>query len=108
MPPSGFNGKHSAGISGFLRHCVEDLISENRGIRTPDQALQRELKHIRTDLAGVKRGQIPTKVLELTQSFYEELVKTNSKNFDEVQQHSEKLLTSIENQIEDIKVADVI
>jgi hypothetical protein len=84
---------------------VEDLISESTGVRTPGQALQRELRHIATDLVEVKRGPIPTKVLELVRSFYDELERTKPKDFNELERNAEGLCVAVEQRIEEIKVA---
>jgi hypothetical protein len=108
MPPSGFFKKHSHGISTFLQACVEDLIVENKGIRTPELAIQRELRHIKTDMTSTKRGPIPTKVLELTRGFYEALLSKKSADYEELKINSQKLIGGIERDIEAIKIADAV
>ncbi|HEV2691996.1 MAG TPA: hypothetical protein VG347_03800 [Verrucomicrobiae bacterium] len=108
MPPSGFYKKHSQPLAGFFRACVEDLVSESKGVRTPALAIQRELRHIQMDSASTTRGPIPTKILELTQKFYEDLLAKGSTDFERLEQDSEELIGSIERDIEAIKVADVV
>jgi hypothetical protein len=108
MPPSGFHRKHSQPISAFFRACVDDLIAENKGVRTPESAIQRELSHIKSDIASTKRGVIPTKILELTRGFYEDLLKKKSADFEELEEHSEALIGLIEQEVESIKVADTV
>ena len=108
MPPSGFFKKHSQGISAFFQACVEDLISENKGVRTPELAIQRELRHIKTDITSTKRGAIPSKVLELTRSFYEALLSKKSVGYEELEIDSKELIDGIERDIEAIKIADEV
>jgi hypothetical protein len=108
MPPSGFFEKHSQAIAAFFQGCVEDLIAENKGVRTPKSAIERELRHIKTDITATNRGPIPTKVLELTRSFYEALLSKNSLDFDELDSHSQQLISVIERDIEAIKIADTV
>jgi hypothetical protein len=87
---------------------VDDLIAENRGVRSPEAAVQRELNHIGIDVASVKRASIPTKLLELTKSFYEALLNKKSADFEKLEEDSEELIASIERDIEAIKVADLV
>jgi hypothetical protein len=108
MPPSGFYRKHSQPISAFLRACVDDLIAESKGVRSPESAIQRELSHIKSDISSTKRGPIPTKILELTREFYEGLLWKKSADFEELEERSEELIASIEREIESIKVADAV
>lgn len=108
MPPSGFYRKHSQPISAFFRACVDDLIAENRGVRTPEAAIQRELRHIKSDISSTERGVIPTKILELTRGFYEALLEKKSVDFEELEERSDELIVSIEQEIESIKVADTV
>ena len=108
MPPSGFYRRHSQPISAFLRACVDDLIAENKGVRIPESAIQRELNHIKSDIASTKRGTIPTKILELARGFYESLLEKKSADFEELQERSEELIASIEHEIESIRVADTV
>lgn len=108
MPPSGFFEKHSRAIATFFEGCMEDLIAENKGVRTPKLAIERELRHIKTDIAAKNRGPIPTKVLELTRSFYEVLLSKNSTDFDELDSHSQQLISVVEHDIEAIKIADTV
>ena len=108
MPPSGFYRKHSEPISAFFRACVDDLIAENKGVRTPEQAIQRELNHIKFDTTSTKRDAIPTKILELTRDFYDALLKKKSLDYGGLEEHSEELIALIEREIEAIKVADPV
>jgi len=108
MPPSGFDDKHSKKICGFLRSCIDDMIIENRGVRTPAQAVKQELKHIASDLRQTQRGPLATKVLELTQVFYSDLAQKKSRDFQELQAHSEELLEAAKSEIEAIQIADLV
>ncbi len=63
---------------------------------------------LQSDMAAAPRGPIPAKVLELTRSFYEALLTKNSQDFDELDSHSQQLISVIERDIEAIKIADTV
>jgi hypothetical protein len=107
MPPSGYSSNQSSYITDFLGSCMVALILENRGIRTPEAALAREIEHIDRDLRETKRSAIETKVLELTRAFYSEISKTEPQNYEELQDTSDAHLKQIDKDILAIHVADI-
>lgn len=93
----------------FLGSCFDALVSENMGIRSPVQALERELSHIQRDLEENSRQPVETKVLELTGEFYKELLVLTgeSSDFSHCAILAAKTLERIDGGILEIHVADV-
>lgn len=70
MPPSGFNENHTHPLTTFLHRCLDELVDENRGKRTPHEALAREISNIDSDLARIKRSDFATATLKQVMAFY--------------------------------------
>jgi len=113
MPPSGFSNKHTNGIENLLSLCVEDLIAENKGIRTPLEAVQREIDHIDRDRKEKKRSAACGAVLDLVHDFYGRLKEVlvsarKSTDMDELGKISEQIIWNISQEILDIKVLESV
>jgi hypothetical protein len=106
MPPSGYSENQSRSVAEFLRSCVKDLTAENRGLRSPKEALSREITSIRKDLDSSDRPAVEVKVLELTGAFYRELLGKNSADFDALTKDAEACLTRVKNGVEAIKIVE--
>ncbi len=74
MPPSGFRENHTLALSNFLSGCLDDLIKENVGVRTPREALLREIHHIDADLLATNRSVFATATLRQVKAFYVKVV----------------------------------
>lgn len=94
-------------ISGFLSSCVDDLISQNRGLRTPSEAIAREIRHIDKDLGEVQRGKVPEKLLELTKHFYVSLASRHSPTFEALRTDADQIVQDLDREILSIQVSEL-
>jgi hypothetical protein len=112
MPPSGFDKTHTQGIKIFLENCVKDLINENKGLRNPREALQRELDHIATDLNTETRPPAETAVLMLAKDFYHRtqawiiIRYKKDQTYEALQEGADLVIEQICEGIESIKVLE--
>ncbi|MDO8482310.1 MAG: hypothetical protein Q7S86_00645 [bacterium] len=108
MPPSGYSKTQSNSVRSLCESCLNALIQENIGTRSPVEALKREIAHIKRDLEISKRAVVATKVLELTRGFYSALLARNPGSFESLAEHSEIVLDEIEESILDIHVVETV
>mgnify|MGYP001598815833 CR=1 FL=1 len=105
MPPSGYSSNQSQAVRSLCESCLNDLAQENTGIRSPVEALKREIRHIKNALTS-ERLVVATKVLELTQGFYESLLARNPDSFESIAEYASAVLDEIEESILGIHVIE--
>lgn len=108
MPPSGYDVGQTRLIAEFLRSCAKALARENDPIRSPIEALRREVRHIQQDVGSTVRGEAENSVLGLTRAFYNELISRHPKDYDDLLGVVEESLRAIEEAIRSIQVPDAV
>ncbi len=106
MPPSGYSPTQSSAVRSLCESCLNALVQENIRIRSPMEALKREIAHIKRDLETTSRAVVATQVLELTRGFYSSLLACSPDSFESLAKQSEIVLDEIEKSILDIHVVD--
>jgi hypothetical protein len=109
MPPCGYTPSQSKSIIEFLRSVSTSLREEGRGFElTPTEALQRELNNIAVILDSDENfGASGNKVLELTASFYQQILDRGPVNYQDFDDIRSILLKETDAQILRIHVPSI-
>ncbi len=100
MPPSGYNLEQSNSINGFLRSCADALKKEGTEKQlAPIEALDAECGNIKTILLSENEELFARGILNLTYSFYSELLNQKPKTYHEFQVMVDNTLKKVKNEI---------
>jgi hypothetical protein len=108
MPPSGYNLKQCKYVNNFLISCADALKKE--GIEkslSPTEALVGECNNIKTILFSEKNKPFANAVLNLTFSFYSELLNHKPKSYDDFQSLVANGLKKVKDEILDVHVPEI-
>ncbi len=109
MPPSGYDATLREKLSEFFAGCLNALIKENRGLRSPHEAVAREIRHIDADIAKHKRPPAAEATHRLTRTFYEKMLENlleDERDFDHLIAIGTTAIGEIDAEVKAIHVED--
>lgn len=108
MPPSGYTLEQSKSVNDFLGSCANAL--EKEGIEkklSPIEALKSECDNIKIILHAGNEECFATGVLNLTHSFYSELINLEPKTYSEFHLLVNKTLNKVKDEVLRVHVPEI-
>ena len=97
------------GIGSFFLTCVKELIREGKASELlPYKAITREIEKIQVDFNKKQRSPSTKAILQLLKEFYTDLSEQRFRSFDELEEVAIKVIKKIVEEIEAIKVEEVV
>jgi len=108
MPPSGYTLEQSKSVNEFLGSCANALEKEGTEKRLlPMEALRVECENIKKILHTDNEECFATGVLNLTYSFYSEIIKLEPKSYSEFHLLVDKTLNKVKDEILRVHVPEI-
>jgi hypothetical protein len=108
MPPSGYSIPQAKSVSSFLHSVSTSLKEEGKSLGlTPQEALKREINHIKIILKLSVSQDVKSIILKLTEWLYIEILSSEPSNYDEYDKVREEIIKSANMDILDIHVPTI-